>query len=122
MAMMIRPSLAGMLFCGMVFAATLAVGRAGAIEPLSGEIPPAFAPRVASFDYVKREAMIPMPRSRSRCGRATVAISSSKRSPRQQTRAVRPPVARPLQSSSTTPNEPRLRRSWAARRCHLRNF
>jgi hypothetical protein len=32
---------------------------AGAADPLPGEIPASFVPRTESYDYVKREAMIP---------------------------------------------------------------
>jgi putative CocE/NonD family hydrolase len=52
--------LVGALGYGMIFGAGLGINPPLAAEPLGSEIPQAFAPSVATFDYVKREAMIPM--------------------------------------------------------------
>jgi putative CocE/NonD family hydrolase len=56
----IRRGCAGALICGIALGATLAISPRAGADPLVSEIPQAFAPRDASFDYVKREAMIPM--------------------------------------------------------------
>jgi uncharacterized protein len=56
----IRRAFAAILSCGIVFATTITGNPARGAEPGGGEIPQSFAPRVATFDYVKREAMIPM--------------------------------------------------------------
>jgi hypothetical protein len=55
-----RRSCARMLTGSIVCALTIMVQPANGAEPLGSEIPRTFTPRVASFDYVKREAMIPM--------------------------------------------------------------
>jgi uncharacterized protein len=60
MSTLIRRTFAGKLSCGAIFAATIIVNPAIGAEPLRGDIPQAFTPRVETFDYVKREAMIPM--------------------------------------------------------------
>jgi uncharacterized protein len=53
-------SCAGLLLSSIVVTCVAGALPAMSAEPLTGEIPQTFTPRVASFDYVKREAMIPM--------------------------------------------------------------
>ena len=52
---------AGTVFAAAaVFCSLLVAASAGAGDTLPSETPAAFVPRVDSFDYVKREVMIPM--------------------------------------------------------------
>jgi hypothetical protein len=51
---------AGLLLAGAAFLLMLAAAPASAADTLPSETPAAFVPRVDSFDYVKREVMIPM--------------------------------------------------------------
>lgn len=55
----IRRSRARALRCSSSVVALAILPRAGA-APLVSDIPQAFTPRDASFDYVKREVMMPM--------------------------------------------------------------
>jgi putative CocE/NonD family hydrolase len=55
-----RHGFAGMLFGGVMLSFAILARLASAAEPLSSEIPRSFEPRTASFDYVRREAMVPM--------------------------------------------------------------
>src|ERR1700678_1995083 len=48
------------VFAAAVFCSLLVAASAGAGDTLPSETPAAFVPRVESFDYVKREVMIPM--------------------------------------------------------------
>ena len=47
------------MLCAAVFV-SMAGAPASAADALPGEIPSTFVPKVDSFDYVKREVMIPM--------------------------------------------------------------
>jgi hypothetical protein len=60
MSMIIQRSGAWTALCGPALGAILLVNAASGDEPLRSEIPQVFTPSVATFDYVKREAMIPM--------------------------------------------------------------
>lgn len=56
----VRRDCARVLLRSVALTIMLALCRTGDAEPSGSETPQAFAPRTASFDYVRREAMIPM--------------------------------------------------------------
>jgi hypothetical protein len=60
MSMTVRGTRAGVVAQGVALTMLLGVCRIGGAEPSVSETPQHFAPRAATFDYVRREAMIPM--------------------------------------------------------------